>query len=108
MQISFAVTAKLIIAFVFAAQIEESLFFLHPKFQASSYLLWLYSPVCVGSGRNPKLLVFSCTGSCILLSIGGIGEEPVDGGKIVAQTKTGTIQLQYQDWFSALNLIKDP
>ena len=47
-QISFAVTAKLISAFVFATRIVQSLYFLNPKFQASSHLLWLYSPVCVG------------------------------------------------------------
>ena len=40
------VTAKLISAFVFATRIVQSLFFLNPKFQASSHLLWLYSPVC--------------------------------------------------------------
>ena len=39
-------------AFVVATQIVQSLFFLNPKFQASSCLLWLYSPVCVGPGRN--------------------------------------------------------
>ena len=38
-QISFAVTAKLISAFVFATRIVQSLFFLNPKFQASSHLL---------------------------------------------------------------------
>ena len=38
-------------------------FFLNPKFQASSNLLCLYSPVCVGPGQKPKLLVFSRTGS---------------------------------------------
>ena len=54
MQISFAVTAKLISAFVFAIWIEQSLYYLNPKLQASSYLLWLYSPVCVGPGRNPE------------------------------------------------------
>ena len=53
-QISFAVTAKLISAFVFATWIVHSLFFLNPKFQACSNLLWLYSPVCVGPGRKPK------------------------------------------------------
>ena len=26
---------------------------LNPKFQASSHLVWLYSPVCVGPGRKP-------------------------------------------------------
>ena len=38
-QISFAVTAKLISAFVFATRIVYFLFFLYPKFQASSLLL---------------------------------------------------------------------
>ena len=58
-QISFAVTAKLISAFVFAIRIVQSLYFLNPKFQASSHLLWLYSPVCVGPGRKPRRPVFS-------------------------------------------------
>ena len=52
--ISFAVTAKLISAFVFATRTVLSLYFLNPKFQASSYLLWLYSPVCVDLVGNPK------------------------------------------------------
>ena len=38
-QISFAVTAKLISAFVFATRIVHFLFFLNPKCQASSPLL---------------------------------------------------------------------
>ena len=62
-QISFAVTAKLISAFVFATRIVQSLYFLNPKFQASSHLMWLYSPVCVGPGRKPRRLVFSQRGS---------------------------------------------
>ena len=33
---------------LFATRIVQSLYFLNPKFQASSHLLWLYSPVCVG------------------------------------------------------------
>ena len=53
-QISFAVTAKLISAFVFATRIVHLLFFLNPKFQASSRLLWLYRLVCVGPGQNPN------------------------------------------------------
>ena len=28
-------------------------YFLNPKFQASSFLLWLYSPVCAGPRRKP-------------------------------------------------------
>ena len=53
-QISFAVTAKLISAVVFAIRKVQSLYYLNPKFQASSHLLWLYSPVCVRPGRKPR------------------------------------------------------
>ena len=53
-QISFTVTAKLISAFLFTTWIVKSLYFLSPKFQASSHLLWLYSPVCVSPGRKPE------------------------------------------------------
>ena len=56
-QISFSVAAKLISAFVFASRIVQFLYFLNPKFPASNHLLCLYSLVCVGPGRNPKLLV---------------------------------------------------
>ena len=54
-QISVAVTAKLISAFVFAIRIVQTLYYLNSKFQASSHLLWLYSPVCVGPGRINKV-----------------------------------------------------
>ena len=53
-QISFTVTAMLISAFVFATWIVQSLYFLNPKFHASSHLLWLYSLVCVGPGQKPE------------------------------------------------------
>ena len=56
-------TAKLISAFVFANRIVQFLFFLYPKFQASSLLLRLYSPVCVGPGRKSRRPVFSRRGS---------------------------------------------
>ena len=62
-QISFAVTSKLICAFVFATRIVQSLYFLNPEFQASSHLLWLHSPVCVGPGRKPRRPVFLERGS---------------------------------------------
>ena len=62
-QISFAVTAKLISVFVFATRIVQSLYFLNPKFQASSHLLWLYSLVCVRPGQKPRKPVFSQRGS---------------------------------------------
>ena len=61
--ISASVTAQLISAFVFPARIVKSLFFLNPKFQASSHLLWLCSPVCVGPGRKPRRPVLSQRGS---------------------------------------------
>ena len=62
-QISFAVTAKLISACVFNTQLVQSVYFLNPKFQASSHLMWLHSPVCVGPCRKTNTLVFSCRGS---------------------------------------------
>ena len=62
-QISFAVTAKLISAFVFATRIVQSLYFLNTIFQASSHLVWLYSLVCIGPGRKPRRPVFSKRGS---------------------------------------------
>ena len=62
-QISFAVTAKLISAFVFATRIVQSLYYLNPKSHATNRLLWLYSPVCVGPGRKPRRPVFSERGS---------------------------------------------
>ena len=48
-----AVTAKLISAFVFATRTVQFLFYLNPKFQASSSFLCLYRPVCVGPVRKP-------------------------------------------------------
>ena len=62
-QINCAVTAQLISAFVFALQIEQSLYYLNPKFQDSSHLVWLYSLACVGPGRKPRRPVFSQRGS---------------------------------------------
>ena len=50
-------------AFVFARRIVQSLYFLNPKFPASSYLLCLYSLVCLRPVRRPlgilmKQLIF--------------------------------------------------
>ena len=52
-QISFLVTAILNRAFVFATRIVQFLLYLNRKFQASSHLLCLYSPVCVRPGQKP-------------------------------------------------------
>ena len=54
-----AVTAKLISAFVSATRLEQFIYFLNSKFQASSHLLWLNRPVYVGPGRKPRRPVFS-------------------------------------------------
>ena len=64
---SCAVTAQLFSAFVFATRIVQCLFFLNPRFQASScsLFLWLYMSVCVRSGRKPRS-PFSCLGAHIL------------------------------------------
>ena len=52
-QISCPVTTQLISPFVFATQIVQYLYFLNPKFQASSHLIWWYSLVCVGPAQKP-------------------------------------------------------
>ena len=51
-QISGALTAQLINIPVFATQIVQSLFYLYPKFQASTFLMGLYRPVCNGPGQD--------------------------------------------------------
>ena len=56
---------QLISAFLFfATRIEQFLFFLNPKFQAPSHLLWLQRPVCVRPGQKPQRQVFLRRGSC--------------------------------------------
>ena len=52
-RISFAVTAKLISVFVFATWIVQFLYFLNPKFPASSHILFLHSSFCVGPVTKP-------------------------------------------------------
>ena len=44
-------------------RIVQPLFLLNTKFQASSHLLWLHSPVCAGPGRKFRRQVFSRRGS---------------------------------------------
>ena len=44
--------------FVFTTRIVQFLFFLNPKFQASTLPLCLYMPVCVTPGRKPRRPVF--------------------------------------------------
>ena len=52
--ISCAVTAQLISTFVFASRRIVQSFFLYPKLQSSSLLLWLYKPVHINLVRNPE------------------------------------------------------
>ena len=66
---SFAVTAKLITALVFATWYVQSLYFLNPRFQASNHLLWLSRLVCVLPSRNLRTFVFSRRGSIIIFCI---------------------------------------
>ena len=46
---------------------KKSLYFLNTQFEPLSYLLWLYSRVCVGPGRKPRRQVFSRRGSFVPL-----------------------------------------
>ena len=71
LQISFAVTAKLISAFVFGTRKVHFLFFLNPKFQASTRLLCFYSPGCVGHVWKPHCW-FSHEAAHILAELGNI------------------------------------
>ena len=53
-QISCAVTAQLISTLVFAVEIVQSLYFLNPKFQVSSHLLWPFSQFVSDLVGNPE------------------------------------------------------
>ena len=44
----------------------QSLFFLNPAFQASSFFLWQYRLVCVRPGQKPRRLFFFCIETHIL------------------------------------------
>ena len=92
-QISFAVTAKLISAFIFATRIVQFLFFLNQKFPVSGHLLYLYSPVCVEPDRKPHCC-FSHDGAQMYLimnndlqfSLGSHGSENVGCSNITKCT----------------------
>ena len=68
------VTAKLISAFVFATRIVQFLFYFNPKFQASSLLLCLYRPVCVGPVWKPHCWFSHETAHIIQNTGGGQGK----------------------------------
>ena len=73
----------------------QFLFYLNPKFQASSHLLWLHSPVCVGPGLKPRRPVFSQRGSCIItlkFKQGRIESKGADGiANIVDTDQTASL-----------------
>ena len=54
-QISCAVTAQLLSAFVSAIRIVQSIYYLNPKCQASSHLMCVYSLVLSDLVENPKV-----------------------------------------------------
>ena len=68
---------QLISAFVYAIRIVQSLYFLNPKFQVSSHLLCLHSPVCVRPGRKSRRPVFSKRGSFVASSFSEIAARIV-------------------------------
>ena len=74
-------------AFVFAIRIVRSLYYLNPKFQVSSPLLWLYSPVCIGPGRKPRRPVFSQRGSFSPLQSKKSEQNSVAQGKVSPKNK---------------------
>ena len=53
-QLSCAVTAQLISAFVSATYIEQFLYFFNPEFEASIHFMLSYSPVRIGPARKPE------------------------------------------------------
>ena len=63
----FVFIAQLISTFVFATRIVQLLHYLFPNFQDSSFLLWVYKPICVGPGRKSRKPVFSSRGAHIVL-----------------------------------------
>ena len=73
-QISFTVTAKLISEFAFATRIVQFLYFLNPKFSASSPLLCLYSWVCVGPVRKPHCWFSHATEGSYTFGLSMIGD----------------------------------
>ena len=62
-QISFAVTAKLISAFVFSTLIVQFLYFQSPKFQSSNHASVTVQYGLCQTWSEPKLWVFTSTGS---------------------------------------------
>ena len=48
------ISSQLIGVFVFVLRLVLFLFFLDPKFQASSHRLWLQRPGCVIPGQKPR------------------------------------------------------
>ena len=93
-QISFAVTAKLISAFVFATRIVQSLFFFNLKFQTSSPLLSLYRPVCVRPVWKPHCWFSLDAVHLLLFQDTVVGLQALE--EIAAKIYTPDVDMQIQ------------
>ena len=62
---------------------SKYLYNLNPKFQASSHLLLLYRPVCVGPGRKPRRPVFSERGSTLVFTNNKGTDQPAHERRLV-------------------------
>ena len=69
---------------------KDSIPSLLPKFQASSYLLWLYSPVCVRHGLKTRRQVFSRRGSFLFNTEDSYIEEDSTLNKNIIKNIMGT------------------
>ena len=72
---SFAVTGKLIIAFVFAIGKVQFFYFLNAKFPASSHVLCLYSSVCVRPVKKPHCWFSHVVPQILWLYLTGIQQK---------------------------------
>ena len=57
------ISAFVFTTYVFTTKIEKSLYFCNPKFQTSTHLLRLYSPICIIPGWKAQRQVFSRCGT---------------------------------------------
>ena len=77
-----------------------------PKFHASTHLLWLYSPVCVGPGRKPRRPVFSRRGS--FHSDIFLHPHPTKGpGELPGMAGFTRLLAHYEVWKWRMNLLKN-
>ena len=78
-------------AFVFATRIVQFLFYLYPKFQASSSFLCLYKSVCVGPVRKPHCWFSHETAHFLYICFQTIVGTRYRGGSEVEVVVTSTV-----------------